>query len=116
MTKREYEKWFCTPYITSVARQLEQSAPGSRARPVWSMAEAEARVLSRLNVLMLLLAVLTRATARGAFWGVLAGEGIVAWVVWASPVHFLWYTLIGAASVIAVGLAVTFAAPRPRIA
>ncbi len=63
MTKREYEKWFCTPYITSVARQLEQSAPGSRARPVWSMAEAEARVLSRLNVLMLLLAVLTLLAA-----------------------------------------------------
>ncbi len=63
MTKREYEKWFCTPYITSVARQLEQAVPASRARPVWSMAEAEARVLSRLNVLMLLLAVLTLLAA-----------------------------------------------------
>lgn len=55
MTRREYEKWFCTPYVTSVAKQVEEALPGSRARPVWSMAEAEARVLSRLDVLMTLL-------------------------------------------------------------
>ncbi|HET9551698.1 MAG TPA: hypothetical protein VFP50_01910, partial [Anaeromyxobacteraceae bacterium] len=58
MTRREYEKWCCTPYVTSVARQVEEAIPGSRARPVWSLAEAEARVLSRLDVLMTLLAVL----------------------------------------------------------
>src|SRR5512133_2474130 len=63
MTKREYEKWFCTPYVTSVARQVEEAIPGSRARPVWSLAEAEARVLSRLGILMAILAVLSLAAA-----------------------------------------------------
>jgi putative ABC transport system permease protein len=63
MTRREYEKWFCTPYVTSVARQVEEAVPGSRARPVWSLAEAEARVLSRLGVLMAILAVLSLAAA-----------------------------------------------------
>src|SRR5512145_2096319 len=63
MTPREYEKWFCTPYVTSVARQVEEAIPGSRARPVWSLAEAEARVLSRLDVLMTLLAVLALVAA-----------------------------------------------------
>ncbi len=63
MTRREREKWFCTPYVTSVARQVQDAVPGSRARPVWSMAEAEARVLSRLDVLVLLLAILTLAAA-----------------------------------------------------
>ncbi|MBI5477584.1 MAG: FtsX-like permease family protein [Deltaproteobacteria bacterium] len=63
MTKREFEKWFCTPYVTSVARQIESTVPGSRARPVWSMAEAEARVLSRLSILMVLLAAITLAAA-----------------------------------------------------
>lgn len=63
MTKREFEKWFCTPYVTSVARQVEEAVPGSRARPVWSLAEAEARVLSRLGILMAILAGLSLAAA-----------------------------------------------------
>ncbi len=63
MTRRELEKWFCTPYVTSVAHQVEEAIPGSRARPVWSLAEAEARVLSRLGVLMALLAGLSLAAA-----------------------------------------------------
>lgn len=63
MTRREFEKWFCTPYVTSVARQVQEAVPGSRARPVWSMAEAEARVLKRLDVLIFLLAGLTLAAA-----------------------------------------------------
>jgi SSS family solute:Na+ symporter len=57
------------------------------------------------------LAVLTPgATARGAFWGGLAGEAVVGWLVWRSPVHFLWYTLIGAAAVFVVGLGISAAA------
>jgi solute:Na+ symporter, SSS family len=59
------------------------------------------------------LAVLTpSATAQGAFWGGLAGEAVVCWLVLRSPVHFLWYTLIGAAAVFAVGLAISALAPR----
>lgn len=63
MTKREAEKWFCTPYVTSVARQLADAVPGSRARPVWTLAEAEARVLSRLHALLLVLAGVAMAAA-----------------------------------------------------
>jgi Na+/proline symporter len=58
------------------------------------------------------LAVLTpSASGRGAFWGGLAGEAVVCWLVLRSPVHFLWYTLIGAAAVFVVGLAISAAAP-----
>ncbi len=63
MTEVEFEKWFCTPYVTSVAHQVEEAIPGSRARPVWSLAEAEARVLSRLGVLMAILAGLSLGAA-----------------------------------------------------
>jgi putative ABC transport system permease protein len=63
MTRRELEKWSCTPYVTSVAHQVEEAVPGSRARPVWSLAEAEARVLSRLGALMTILAGLSLAAA-----------------------------------------------------
>jgi len=63
MTPAEAEKWFCTPYVTAVARQIQEAVPGSRARVVWSLAEAEARVLSRLDALLLLLGVLALAAA-----------------------------------------------------
>ena len=49
------------------------------------------------------------ASARGAFWGGIAGEAVVCWLVLRSPVHFLWYTLIGAAAVFAIGLVISAA-------
>jgi Na+/proline symporter len=59
------------------------------------------------------LAVLTpAASARGAFWGGLAGEAVVCGLVLRSPVHFLWYTLISAAAVFVIGLAISATAPR----
>jgi hypothetical protein len=46
----------------------------------------------------------------------LAGEAVVCWLVLRSPVHFLWYTLIGAAAVFVVGLAISAAVPRAEAA
>ena len=37
---------------------------------------------------------------------------VVGWLVWRSPVHFLWYTLIGAVAVFVVGLGISAAVPR----
>lgn len=54
------------------------------------------------------LAILTpKATARGAFWGLLAGMIAVGLVSWLTAIHFLWYNLVGAGTVFLVGLAVT---------
>jgi putative ABC transport system permease protein len=52
MSQAEYEKWYCTGYITSIARQLEEVFTGSKARPIWNIAETEGRVLERLKVLI----------------------------------------------------------------
>jgi Na+/proline symporter len=59
------------------------------------------------------LAVLTpRAGARGAFYGLFAGMAAVAFVANFTPVHFLWYNVIGAGVVFAAGLLITWAAPE----
>lgn len=55
MTKKEYEKWYCTGYVTSIAKQLEEAFAGSTARPIWPVAETEGKVLGRLNLLIYLL-------------------------------------------------------------
>jgi putative ABC transport system permease protein len=58
MGRDEYEKWYCTAYVTSVAKNLEEVMAGSRAKPVWQIASAEGGLLRKLNGLMLLLTVL----------------------------------------------------------
>jgi SSS family transporter len=61
------------------------------------------------------LAVLTpRATARGAFYGLFAGMAAVFLVSTLTPVAFLWYNVVGAVTVFAVGLLITAVAPGPR--
>ncbi len=63
MTKPEYEKWYCTGYVTSIAKQLEEAFAGSVARPVWPVAEAEGRVLKRLNLLIYMLTAVSLLSA-----------------------------------------------------
>ncbi|HSD28850.1 MAG TPA: sodium:solute symporter [Vicinamibacteria bacterium] len=61
------------------------------------------------------LAVLTpRATARGAFCGLFAGMAAVFLVSRLTTVAFLWYNVVGAATVFATGLLITALAPGPR--
>jgi Na+/proline symporter len=61
------------------------------------------------------LAVLTpRATARGAFYGLFAGMAAVFLVSQTTRVAFLWYNVVGAVTVFAVGLLITAVVPGPR--
>jgi len=58
------------------------------------------------------LAVLTpRAGARGAFYGLFAGMGVVFLVSRLTSVAFLWYNVVGALTVFASGLLITALAP-----
>ncbi len=51
----------------------------------------------------------TRATASGAFWGLIAGMAVVLTVAFQLPwIAFLWHNPIGAAVVVAVGMAISY--------
>lgn len=63
MTKAEYDKWYCTGYVTSIAKQLEEVFDGSRAKPVWQVAETEGKVLDSLRVLIYLMCAAVLGTA-----------------------------------------------------
>jgi putative ABC transport system permease protein len=52
MSTAEYEKWYCTAYVTSIAEQLEEVFRGSTARPIWQVAQTEGHVLGRLSILI----------------------------------------------------------------
>src|SRR5688572_30690457 len=62
------------------------------------------------------LATLTpRAGAAGAFYGLMAGMAAVAAVANLTPVHFLWYNVVGAVVVFAVGLLITAVLGSSRV-
>jgi len=63
MTRTEYEKWYCTGYVTSIARQIEEVVKGAVATPVWSVAKTEGDVLNRLKLLVYMLTVMSLAGA-----------------------------------------------------
>jgi SSS family transporter len=61
---------------------------------------------SILGVFMLAVAV-PRATANGAFFGLLAGMASVAWVASFTRIAFLWHNVVGAVVVVLVGLLIS---------
>jgi SSS family transporter len=52
-----------------------------------------------------------RSNGRGAFWGLVAGEGAVLAVAWYSSISWLYYNVVGVAVVVLVGCALSYAFP-----
>ncbi|MDR2137825.1 MAG: ABC transporter permease [Synergistaceae bacterium] len=59
LSPKEWDTWYCTAYISSIAYQIEEAIPGSRAKPVLQVAESEGAILQKTQLLMLLLTVLS---------------------------------------------------------
>jgi len=72
MQRDEYDRWYCTPYITSIAHQIQEVLPMAVARPIRRVADNEGQVLSRVRGLMLLIALAALATAALTVWSVMA--------------------------------------------
>jgi len=52
----EFEKWTCTPFVSSIAWELERAWPAAEARIIRRVADAEGAILSRSSGLMALIA------------------------------------------------------------
>jgi putative ABC transport system permease protein len=63
MSPEERERWMCSPYAASIAAEIEQALPGSRARVLRPVAEAEGAILTRLRWLVWLLTALALAAS-----------------------------------------------------
>ncbi len=57
MTPVEFDRWYCSPYISSIGHQIEQVLPGSNARAIRRVAETEGRVLTRVSGLLWLVTI-----------------------------------------------------------
>jgi putative ABC transport system permease protein len=52
MTPVEYDRWYCSPYISSISHQIQQQLPGVDVRAIRQVAEGEGRILTRVSGLM----------------------------------------------------------------
>lgn len=55
-----------------------------------------------------------RATARGAFWGVLAGEAAIFYMWLRTDIFYLWFNVLGCLIVVSAGIAFSSFDKRPR--
>jgi putative ABC transport system permease protein len=63
LSPEEFDRWYCTPYVSSISYQIQQALPGSEAKPVYRVADTEGKILNRVGVLMAILAAAALATA-----------------------------------------------------
>jgi len=63
MTAEEVERWSCSPYISSIADEIEQVLPGTDVRAIRRVADTEGRVLSRVSTLLWIVTLAALAAA-----------------------------------------------------
>jgi putative ABC transport system permease protein len=63
MTREEYDRWYCSPYISSILHQIGEVLPGTTGRAIRQVAETQGNVLGKLGFLMGALAILALAAA-----------------------------------------------------
>jgi putative ABC transport system permease protein len=52
MSPEEFDRWYCSPYISSISRQIQEQLPGVNVRAIRQVAEGEGQILSRVQSLM----------------------------------------------------------------
>jgi len=69
MKADEFERWSCSPYVSSIAYSIKQALPGTDVRVIRRVAEGEGSILTRVRALLwmvTLAALLAAALAVGA--------------------------------------------------
>jgi putative ABC transport system permease protein len=63
MTREEYDRWYCSPYISSILHQITEALPSTAARAIRPVAETQGNVLGKMTFLMGMLAILALMAA-----------------------------------------------------
>lgn len=67
LSAEDYDRWYCTAYVSSISHQLEEAISGAVVRPIWQVAASEGVVIEKIQ---LLLAVVTLAAVIAAAMGI----------------------------------------------
>lgn len=63
LTTEEYDVWYCTAYVSSIAHQIEEAVANASARPIWQVAAGEGVVIGKIQLLMLVVTLAAFASA-----------------------------------------------------
>jgi ABC-type antimicrobial peptide transport system permease subunit len=63
LSAEEFDRWYCTPYVSSIAYQIQQAIPEAQVKPIYQVADTEGRILNRVGILMGVLALAGLVTA-----------------------------------------------------
>lgn len=63
LTAEEYDTWYCTAYVSSIAHQIEEAVVNASARPLWQVAAGEGAVIGRIQTLLLVVSLAAVAAA-----------------------------------------------------
>ncbi len=63
LSPKNFDRWYCAPYVRSIAYQIQEAIPGAEAKPIFQVAETEGKILDRVGVLMGILAAAALSTA-----------------------------------------------------
>jgi putative ABC transport system permease protein len=93
MSPEVRDRWYCSPYVQSIAYQLQEVIPHSHAEQIRQVAQNEGSVLSRINGLMLLV------TLAALFASALAVSAAMATTIFERRVEVGLMKALGASSV-----------------
>ena len=80
LSRKEWDTWYCTAYISAIAYQIEEVLTNVKAKPVLQVSESEGTILSKIKLLMLNLvsmSVMERNTEIGLMKAIGATNGAV---------------------------------------
>lgn len=63
LTAEEFERWYCTAYVSAIAYQIEEVIPGVQAKAIRQVAQSEGLILGKIQFLMFLLTLVALVSA-----------------------------------------------------
>ncbi len=57
LDSKDYDIWYCTAYVSSIAFQLEEAIPNSAANPIWQVAASEGVIIKKIQLLMIVVTI-----------------------------------------------------------
>jgi putative ABC transport system permease protein len=63
LSPEELDRWYCTPYASSIAYQIQQAIPEAEVKPIYQVADTEGRIMNRVGIVMGVLALAALVTS-----------------------------------------------------
>jgi putative ABC transport system permease protein len=63
LSPEELDRWYCTPYASSIAYQVQQAIPEAEVKPIYQVTDTEGRIMNRVGIVMGVLALAALVTS-----------------------------------------------------